>query len=402
METSRKRIRRDYAPLNVAVSLACTTPGSLPTQVYNSDNKQYEADRTLTPCVLSPVVVANANDGSWSEPHSNRLLAEMKWFVNGKDITTLPDWANEYVIDSTESSARGSISIKKNVTPGTVYSLRFEGVVADIRTGVNIPIISDEIHLTTSDKAEDSYSLSIRESQIIRYNPFLDKLSLYDYKVAQGLIKANAETKKAATDENAYTCHVPLTVYKGQAPLSNGYTVKLYKIGANGKLTATGDADKEVVAVTAAEILIDLRLIKKADFVIRIFVGEKQVAQEQFSVNRVYPKYRCNPTNGTGIGPNDTERYDVAQVNADGQIIDCPELVLRIVWKTDTESKKGVTHNEGRDTLIKLSDTGIGNTYRDSWLDVYTETDYKGNHNVATDDKGNVYVYENGNTLIFN
>lgn len=405
METSRKRIRRDYAPLNVAVSLVCTTPGSPSTQVYNSENQQFEADRSLTPCVLSPVVVAHAKDGSWPEPSANKLLSEMKWFINGKDITTLNDWKDEYSIDNTPGSSRGSIAIKKNILPGTVYSLQFKGVIADTRTGTNIPIFSDEIILSTSDKSEDSYSLSIGDSQIIRYDPFKDKLSLYEYKVAHGLINASSEAEKAAkADVNGYLCHIPLTVFKGTNLLNNGYKVKLFEAveEVNGLKEVLSSSNHEIVSITPAEIIVDLRLIKKKDFVIRILVGEKQVAQEQFSVNRMYPRFRCSPTNGTGISPNDTERYDVAMVDTDGHIVECPESVLKIVWKTDTESKKGVIHNEGGVTLFQLAKTGIGTTFRDDWLDVYTESEYKDVYSVATDESGNILTDESNNPLIFN
>lgn len=403
METSRKRIKRDYAPLNVAVSLACISTGSLPTQVYNAGNNQYEADRELTPCVISPIVVAHAKDGSWRNPHANILLAEMKWYVNGKNISTLSDWNGLYTIDTTESSTRGAISIKRNVPPGTVYSLHFEGVVADTRTGTNMPITSEDIQLSTSDKSEDGYALSIGESQIIRYDPFKDKLFLYEYKVAQGLISASSSAQNAATDENAYKCQIPITVYKGIKIISSGFTIKLYSVSSSGSLTELStSSNKEILEISSSRITLDLRLITKQDFVVRAFVGSRQIGQEQFSVNRMYPKFRCSPTNGTAIGFNDTERYDVAMVDNEGNIVECPESVLKIVWKSDSEYKKGVYHNEGRDSLFQLIKTGIGSTYQDDWLDVYTEAEYKPAHCIATDENGNIFTDENGNILIFN
>ena len=71
------------------------------------------------------------------------------------------------------------------------FELYFEGLIADTRLGVNIPVKTDSIMLTTVDKSEDTYGLSIGDSQIIQYNPFLDKLLLYDYKVANNLISAS-------------------------------------------------------------------------------------------------------------------------------------------------------------------------------------------------------------------
>ena len=47
-------------------------------------------------------------------------------------------------------------------------------MIADTRLGVNIPVKTDSIMLTTVDMSEDTYGLSIGDSQIIQYNPFLD------------------------------------------------------------------------------------------------------------------------------------------------------------------------------------------------------------------------------------
>ena len=61
--------------------------------------------------------------------------------------------------------------------------------------------------LTTVDKSEDTYGLSIGDSQIIQYNPFLDKLLLYDYKVANNLISASTANRNAALDEKFIRAH---------------------------------------------------------------------------------------------------------------------------------------------------------------------------------------------------
>ena len=63
MESGKKRIRLEFAPLNVAVSMVLLTPNSPLVQVCNTLINQYEPDRTLTPTVVLPQVVANASDG---------------------------------------------------------------------------------------------------------------------------------------------------------------------------------------------------------------------------------------------------------------------------------------------------------------------------------------------------
>ena len=120
METIRKRIRKDYAPLTVSVSLSCLTSGSPVTQVYNAALNEYEPDRSVTPTILQPVVTAAASDGSWPQPYANSLLANMVWKVNGVDITTIASWASLFSIDTVGSTPRRSTTTKEtSVKAGT-------------------------------------------------------------------------------------------------------------------------------------------------------------------------------------------------------------------------------------------------------------------------------------------
>ena len=60
--TASKRIRRDYAPLNVALGVTNSTPNSPLIQVYDPDTGTYNPDRTITWLVIKPVLKANAPD----------------------------------------------------------------------------------------------------------------------------------------------------------------------------------------------------------------------------------------------------------------------------------------------------------------------------------------------------
>lgn len=175
IESEKKRIRKEFQPLTIAVSLKIMTPNSPANQVYNPVANEYDPDRGVTPLVILPEVIANAADGSWDMPYVNSLLAEMNWFANGENISAISSWNGKYSID-TVGDTRGAITISRNVAPGESFELHFEGLIADTRLGVNIPVKTDSIMLTTVDKSEDTYGLSIGDSQIIQYNPFLDKL----------------------------------------------------------------------------------------------------------------------------------------------------------------------------------------------------------------------------------
>lgn len=401
MESGKKRIRLEFAPLNVAVSMVCVTPNSPVVQVCNTFNNQYEPDRTLTPTVLLPQVVANASDGSWPESHSNMHLANVKWLCDGVDITTIPEWQGKYEIGTT-GSTKGSLTVKRNFTPSEQVSLVFKAVLADPRTGVNYPIETDPIVFSCSVKSQDQYSIGIGDSQIIQYDMFKDKLSVYDYKVAQGLITASTASKANATDENAYIRDIPVSVFRGEQPITTGFALKYYRVNSDLSLTDLQLTDDEIITFDGTHIVIDLRLVVKADYLIKVIAENQEVAQIQFSVNRIYPSFSIRPTNGIAISPGDIDRTDIAMVDCDGNIVECPEVMLRMVWKTDSATLNGKVHNEGERAYFLLASTGIGDNYTNDWLDVYVEAEHKVEHRVATDENGNVFTDENGTDFIFN
>lgn len=397
MESGKKRIRVSYAPLEVAVSVYCMSSGSPTTQVYNGSNSEFEPDRELTPTVLMPEITATARDGSLDKPYVNSMLSDMAWLVNGVDISTLNDWKGKYEIDTSTGNERGSITISKNINPGERYGLSFKGTIADQRTGALIPIQTEEIILSTTEKASDEWGLSLGDSQIMKYDPFKDRLALYEYKVSHGLAAVSTAAQDDADDVNSYRREVPVTVYNGASEVADGYEIELWRDGY--RLQAGQD---EVLEITNDHITLDMRLITETGYVVKLTVNGREVARTNIAAGREYPKYTCNPTNGTDIAPGDTQRYDTANVMCSGNVVECPESVLKITWKTDTSARKGVVHNEGAETLFQLNTTGIGSSYNDSWIDVYTESEQKEAHSVATDEAGNILVDENGETIIFN
>lgn len=396
METNRKRIRRDFAPLNVAVAIACDTAYSPLMQVYNGSDGEFEPNRLLSPTIIRPIITAYAADGSWPHPSANSQLAEMKWFVNGKDITTLSSWSGLYEID-TVGSTRGSISVLKNLLPNSEVSLHFEARLVDNRLGVTLPIKTDPVVLSTVDQAEDTYGMSIGESRNIRYNPLIDLLDLHEYKVAHGI----ASSESGAYDGNQYIRTIPVEMYAGESRMTSGYTVKVYRITDINTQVEITSSDYEFISIAPSQIVIDLRLIEKADYLIKGFVNGKEQAKCQFSVKRVRPAFRCSPTNESSILPMQTERYDEVLVESEGRNIPCPGRSLKITWFTDTATKTNVQHNEGDTTLFDLRKAGVKDEYPDDWADVYVKATHKDVHCIASDGS-DIYTDESGNILIFN
>lgn len=400
METGRKRTRRDFAPLTVSVSVAVSTAFSPATQVYTGSDATFEPDRQISPTVIQPSVMANANDGSWPYPNANSRMANMVWTANGVDISTLPEWSGKYSVD-TVGATRGGIRILRNLLPSERIAMQFRADLVDERLGVTIPVVTDPVILSTVDKSADSYGISIGESRQIYYNPFLDRLHLYEFKVSHGLLSPSPADEEDADDANSYRRLVPVEVFKGAEKVTDGYSLKLYRVDNVDSLTELAAAN-EVLQIAPAGITLDLRLIGKADYMIKAFVGTREVAKLQFSVSRVYPSFSCEPSNETGILPTQTQRYDQAMVNSEGRIVECPGSVIRISWFTDTSAKKSVRHNEGDRTLFGLDKTGIGHTHSDDWLEVYTEAIQKNPYCMAVDESGNQLTDENGNNLIIN
>lgn len=396
METNRKRIRRDFAPLNVAVAIACDTAYSPLMQVYNGSNGEFEPNRMLSPTIIRPIITAHASDGSWPTPQANSYLTEMIWYVNGTDISKISAWSGFYQID-TVGSTRGSISILKNIMPNSEVSLHFEAKLVDSRLGVTLPIKTDAIVLSTVDKAEDAYGLTIGESKNIRYNPLQDLLDLYDYKIAHGIPASSS----GAYDGNEYLRTIPVEMFEGEKKLTSGYSVKLYRVNNVNSITEVTSSDYEIVSISPTSIVIDLRLIEKADYMIKGFVGGVERVKCQFAIKRMRPSFKCSLLNESSILPSQVERYDQLQVESDGRNIPYPGRALKIVWFTDSATKTGVQHNEGGTTLFSLRKTGVGNDYTNDWVDVYVEASHKDAHCVATDGT-NILTDESGNILIFN
>ena len=174
------RIRRDFAPLNVLVSLYCYTSATSPlNQIYDPDSGTYQPDRggtvggAGTPCVIRPLVMTGAEDTSWTNQNTNQYLSDIHWYVNGADISTLNDWTNKYSIDSTGADMRGSITIYRNLSSSERFVLSMKAKFADIRTGTNIDVETDTVILSTTDRAKSQCLCSYCWKSVLHIKTYL-------------------------------------------------------------------------------------------------------------------------------------------------------------------------------------------------------------------------------------
>lgn len=405
MRSKDNFINRVYEPLDVSQRLVCLTDGSPATQVYNTDTGEYEPNREITPTVVYPDIVAWASDNSWANKQCNSILDEMVWKVNGVDITTIASWKGKYEILQ-DGSMRGALKVMRNLTREEKSSLTFSAIIPDYRLQTRLKVNTEELVLSTYNKTEDTYGLSFGNADKISYNPFLDKLALYDYKVAHGLITFSNDDRQACYDGNQYERSIPLHVFKGVKEINTGYTVKVLKIVNANTLVDVSNGYSEVAKVTTSEVVFDLRAIDSGDYVIRIVVGKNVVAQRQISFGRTYQDFEAEVLNLTAIYNDDKQKKHKALITIDKNVVECPESILEIKWFTQAIDvlNNATTEkywNVGETVVYDIEKTGVGKTINDG-IHVLYDASFKGALQDAADKDGNVYTDADGNTYMFN
>lgn len=429
MQTTRRKVRRDYSPLSISLSMVVQTPLSPLTQVYNSTNEeevdgvtqivpQYEPDRELSPTILFPKIVAYATDGSWKNGLANNKISNIVWYVIDGDkktpITELSDWTGKYIIQDDDSYEAGTLTIKKNIEQSAPVVLVFECVMADTRLGINHKIVSDHITLSTVDKSGDDYSLSIGASNIFEYCALDDPLLNYEYECSIDGVKADEEKKKEyADDQQSYLLRIPVHLYKGREEIAIGNNYSLSLHYAN-KYDYDTDSDSTLVSEFSSYdaknqvIEIDCRFIEDETFLILIHevldASTSQsiiVAQQTFQVHRVIPNVELQTINETTIREQDEERSDALIARYRGRLVKHPEIALKLTWKSDSDGATGVTYNEGTSTTFKLNKAKVGEG-DSAFLETYIDYEHKGVKHVMTDENGEAYTDENGDVFIGN
>ncbi len=406
METSKKRLRRDYAPMSVAVSVACDSAGSPLMQVFNADLCTYQPNRQITATILRPTVSASASDGSIGTPLGVEAVGDMKWYVNGEDITTVDGWNDMYTI-YTSGDDRGKLAIRRNVEVGEQFAFHFEAKLYDSRTGQTLPIVSDTVNIGTTPSGDDTFGACIDTDPSLIYNPVLDKRLVYDWRVAHGEIAASDKAETAATDHTAYLRRVGISLFRGRKKYTGGdFTAKIYSVGSasGGGVTLTeidtDDPACEIVELAADHVTIDLRLVESRTYYVKLLREGNEVASVQFTVTRAHPSFHAEPANGGDFMATDTRHYNEAMLSSGGKVVSCPSAAFDIAWKTDSATKTAMSWGEGASAIIDLEEAGVGVDYDDDWMDIYLEARQRGAYSVATDESGDVLTDENGDVLI--
>jgi len=404
---SQNQAKRYYEPLDVSMSLACITPGAPLLQVYGTDG--CAPDRSVVYSVVAPVIQAYAKDGSWDNRTSNIALVDMVWMSNAdgswKDISTMASWKGKYEIDTSSTTSRGNLTIKKNLGVNAKEQIRLSAYLYDYRTKTRLPVESDFITLSCIAKGEDTWGVGFTDAKNIVYNPFLDKLDLYDYKVANGLISDSTEARNACLDGNQYERTVPIDVYLGKSKKTSGYSLAVYRTDSGKEVALSVSQNGEMRSLTPISLTLDLRLVEAATYLVKCIVDSKVVAQGSFSVSREYPPFDSPEfTNKASIAFGDIYRRQQAVFHYNNRIVEYPHRIIRMLWKTkatrseysETATK---TWNEGDELRYNIQDSGIGELEDDKVVEIVAYGQKKA-YDVATDASGNVYGNSSGNAYI--
>lgn len=400
------KANRKFAPLDVSVSVVCASPKSPFMQAMAGD--KFFPDRTQSgfECIAYPSINATAKDDSWDSKQSNMSLANMVWKVSTgtewKDISKINSWSGKYSIDTSNTSNRGSLTIKRNLSSNDKQQLQFEADLYDYRTNSILHITADPITLYTADKGADTYGMGIREDTDISYNPFLDKLALYEYKVANNIISASTEARNACFDGNQYECHIPIDVYKSKDRITSGFSIELYR-GTTKMSASSAASPNEIISISTSEIVLDLRLVEKNNYTIKAVINGKAVAQFQFSASRFYPSFNqpkfmvCNDIEWGNI-----YRSNKAILEYNGRVVEYPNRIVELQWHTEASNGSIITKKswqEGNSCTFSIEESGLGDVESD-YLEEQIEYKQRPANDYLIDEDSNYLLDEDGNALI--
>ena len=419
LHSQRNHTRLKFSPLTTSCTLRCLTPHSPLAQAFNPSTNVYDPNRSDTPSVVLPEVKATDPSGVFPSGVVNHLLladtGKLEWFVNGKPISEVwTEYSNntgDYSIITDETENRGALIIYKNVTADSKIMLSFRGLFYDWRTGRNYQVESDIIEMTTTNKGEDAISCSVDKQNVV-YDPIRDPLLSYEWLYSVHNAEGLSETWARSSDDN-YLQKINVLLNSGVSRLESlpsGLTMRLCKLGSDTAL-AVGNDNPELQQVEFPTIVIDCRLIDKAEYEIQMVKGGSIVARAPFSVSRqTTMPTSAQPFSGADILPSMSVYYNTLLVSLAGTPLVNPFLYYKIMWFTVAQvyNSSASTYTEGSpkkwqtgDKLAaKIADIGIGTTVNDSYFEQYAEVEPWECDYVLTDESGNVFTDENGSVLI--
>ncbi len=414
-QSERKHTRLDFTPLTVTAQLACMTPDSPPAQAANTATNQYEPDRTVSPTIIRPQTSVIDPDGIYATGNNNACLASDKhvWRVNGTDIASVWKEGTDYTIIKDATADNGSLKVMKNLVPGEVAVLEYEGMFNDFRTGTNYVVSASGMALTTTGKGGNKTACSV-DCERLTYDPLKDSLSLYEYLVAQG--KETAGKRSQYVDGKSYERTVTVTLTQGlttQTSLPEGMTMRLVVRGSETPIVAGGVEHPEVTKVAFPEIVFDMRFVWKEELEVQFVSDGKVMASAGITLQRdMSPLTQHEVARGGDIAVGQTTYYNRGIFASGEQLITYPTLYYDIqwwtqarVWDTATSAYKyadKVYRQTGEEMTCTVESLGIGKEKNLCWFDVAMDiTEREPCSLLTSEDSTVVLTDESGNVLIY-
>lgn len=421
MITTSKKLRVDYAPLDVVLDMQLLTPISGLMQTYNVASAEYEPDRSLAAqyTIIDPVVKANASDGSLGAVlgvdspvdgfyRVNKALSNVQWLYDEEDIS-LSDIS--FTIDASDG-CKGKLTIRSNIPVGTTHTLRFKATLLDPRKNVPIPVESDVMYLTCTTKAEDILSVSVTR-QHFSYDVMHDKLAEFDYLVACDKIVNSSARKSAAFDGNEYLVTFPFIIKYGSEDLTATKSLVLQKYDEVNKSWFECDVNDvnapEIYAFVKdarGEVIIDCRLVEKLTryrITVSIDAANRTYTDyDEFTVKHTPSAYTLAIRNDSGLNQNKRLRREDVIVTCDNIIKPYPAAFLNIEWSTDRFDKVMNCGNVGLLDTWRADDGEHPITSESESIEVCVAHEPKGVYGLLTDGSSSdqFYKYIDGSFLI--
>lgn len=435
MKLNSNRIRRNFQPLNITVGMRVLSSDTLSplTQTYDSINDEYLPDRSLVPLVLLPQISMVANDGSMDDvdgnavPYTNADLITdsgmMKWYVGDKTIGEVFD-VSEYSIETRGTydevlgvNTRGMLTITKNLPEVQSYSIYFDGYVLDRRTGKRVHVSTKPQVMKTVAMGDDRYHIVVDSPKTFLYNPFFDRLLLYQWKKAHGM-DVGDDTEAGVTDDYSYLHTWNYHLRAGENVLDESrYTLRLLDPNDNDAVISETPLNG-VVGFSNTHLTIDTRMFRSRDFKLVAYIEHKsdgtlrKVEEQVLTAKFTMPRYNAEVQNTNDTNPTDEYHansvaiYTKAKRTSGTGVsqrfkLEYPDAYFNFLWYAVTGD--GVKHlvGETSSTVYSLADIGIGNTYADSEYNEEVYGEFRPVITAAQDDGGNTYVDGDGNILAF-
>lgn len=411
MKLINNTLRVDFEPFTGSLTIRQGNDGSPLQQVF--DGKSFNPNRQTTPCPVIPTLELKAVDNDKTTSVGNSDMGSMTWYIDGTDIKNVNGFKDAYDISDGNTAIdgivypRGTLILRYNVAAGEHHSLFFSCSLADPRSHNRVSLRSNTLNLSTFDKSDDNYALSVEGGPSILYNPWSDDYSLLEYRQSHGEAIAEADLATAKALPTSYVKSWSFKLCRGTKQLTAGtdYTMKYYIYWDGSYKEIGSDASADIIPVTSysnSGITIDMRLMENCQLMARALVKGTIVGEKTFGATRRHPKYTCDYFNRSAINESDVRRYDKLLVHSDSSFVEFFSRLIKTVWhviRADDNQDRIVGYGDDVNYLL-WEDAGF-DTSKEGEIKEYATVEERPAHSIATDKDGNIYTDKNGNILIF-